>query len=80
MSEVTIPTEEEIKTHFAKAKEIRCLASGNSTAVTAVKAYEYDAATASWTSKGGAVTYWKNGVYAEITKKRCEKCKNCNCK
>ena len=74
------PTLQEIQEYFSKAKEIRCLRLNSAVNVANVKNYTYNEADKSWNGPAGVVCFWLNGTYAEITKKRCEKCKNCNCK
>lgn len=79
MSNITIPTLAEVQEHFAKAKEVRCLATGNPVGVHRISSFEYSE-DKGWTSIGGNVTFWLNNEYADITRKKCDKCKNCNCK
>ena len=71
------PTLEQIKAHFKKATSIKCLKFKSAIDVTYVKEYIYDEKSNSYQSKGNQVTFWKDGVYAEILKKNC-KCADCN--
>lgn len=71
------PSIEQIKSHFNNAKQIKCLRMKGVVDVTYVTDFEYNEKDNSYTSSG-VVTFWKDGVYAEIVK--CKKCKNCNCK
>lgn len=73
------PTLEEIKDHFAKAKEIRCLNLNVVVNVVSVSNFTYNEKDDSWMGIGGVICFWKNGQFAEITKKKCnpEDCKNC---
>lgn len=72
------PNLEEIKAHFAKAKEIKCLGTGQVVNVSQVKSYAFDAEANSWSSIGGAVIFWQAGQYADITKTKCVAgCKDC---
>lgn len=82
MSEQKIPTLKQVQNKFKRAKEIQCLGSNAITGVKGFTAFEWDANTNAWVGAGGAVVFWKDGVYATITKKVCEpgqctKCKNC---
>ena len=73
-----IPAIEQIKEHFSKAKEIRCLRLNSAVNVANVVSYTYDEKENSWNSIAGVVCFWKQGQYAEITKKKCgPDCKNC---
>lgn len=71
------PVLKTIQNKFRKAKEVKCLTHNITIGVAGVKRYEFDESENSWKSQGGAVTYWKDGQYAEIT--IC-KCKSCGCK
>lgn len=73
------PTLEEIKEHFSRAKEIRCLSLDIIVDVSTVVNYTYDEKKQEWKSIGNMVCFWKNGRYADITKKKCNpaECKGC---
>lgn len=74
------PIQEEITQHFARAKEIICVSTGLRVNVSSVRGYSYKEKENSY--HVGEVTFWKDGQYAEITKKKCnpEECKKCrNC-
>lgn len=71
------PTHATVKKHFAKAKEIRCLTLNTTIGVAMVKNFLFDEKENAWTGPLGLVTFWKDGKYAEITKKKCGDCKNC---
>ena len=76
-----IPTPEEVKEYFSKAKEIRCLRLDIILNIEYCNNFNYDDKTNSYTTLGGVVVVWKEGNFAEITKKRCEKkCPTCKCK
>jgi len=74
-----IPTINHIKEHFAKAKEINCLKLNIRVDVSTVKNFTYNEAENSWVGIGGVICFWREGQFAEITKKKCnpEDCKNC---
>ena len=65
------PTLEEIKNHFSKAKEIRCLKLKTTIGVFNFTNWVYNEEENSWNSNNGMVCFWKDGVFATITKKRC---------
>lgn len=73
-----IPTQEEIKQHFEKAKEIRCLRLGIVVDVSIISRYSYNEEDESWNAIGNMICFWRDGQYAEITKKKCSPdCRNC---
>lgn len=76
MKPPTLPT---VKKRFAKAKEIRCLNLDTIIGVAQAKQFTYNEADNSWNV--GVVCFWRDGQYAEITKKKCDKpcgkCKEC---
>jgi hypothetical protein len=76
----TIPTPEEVKEHFLKAKEIRCLNLNTVFNINHVTKFDYNESSNSYSCRSGLVVVWKDNEYAPIVKKKCEKCKNCNCK
>ena len=63
-----------VANYFKEAKSVRCIAKGIVVDVTHVDEYEYNERDNAYTSVGGAVTFWKDGKYAEIINKTC----NCN--
>lgn len=67
-----------VANYFLKAKTIKCLATGIVIDVTDNAGYVYDKKSESITSTGGAITFWKKGVYAEILEFIKCKCKKCN--
>lgn len=72
------PTLAQIQEHFSKAKEIRCLKLNVPIDVAAVKFFLFDETENCWNGPFGLVTFWKDGSYAEITKKKCgEGCTGC---
>lgn len=75
-------TDAKVSAHFKNAKEIICLNLNIKVDVTYVKKFSYKTAINSYVAIGGVVTFWKDGVFAEITKhKKCEKdCNGCKCK
>lgn len=76
--QTTIPTPEEVKEHFSKAKEIRCLKLDIVVNINYVSRFDYDKESNSYTSNGGVICVWKDNVYATIVKKKCnEKCLGC---
>lgn len=78
---MTTPTLSEIKEHFAKAKEIRCLRLNAVIGVSNVTEFAFDEKDNSWNGPAGLICFWKDGQFAEITKKKCGKdcagCKPC---
>lgn len=76
------PNLQAVRKQFSNAKTVRCLTNNISIDVTGITEFEYDSEAEIWTSIGGAITFWKNGQFAEITntvfKKPC-KCENCDC-
>jgi len=75
--ENTTPTLQEVKDHFAKAKEICCPNFGILIDVSSVSNFNYNEETESWTAAGNEVTFWKGGEFSEITRKKCGNCSNC---
>lgn len=75
------PTLPEIKAHFEKAKEIRCLKLNSVINVAHVKEFTWNEQEQSWNGPAGIVCFWKDGQFAEITRKKCGKdcagCKPC---
>lgn len=65
------PTLEQIKEHFAKAKEINCLNLNIRVDVSLVNNFTYNEKDNSWMGIGGIICFWKNDLFAEITKKKC---------
>lgn len=78
MSQI-IPTIEDVKRHFKNAKEIRCLSLDIVVDVSYVVNFTYDEKSNSYVSIGGMISFWKDGHYATITKKKCnpETCTGC---
>lgn len=76
---MTTPTLPELKSYFERAKEIRCLNLDMVIGVNEVNDFEYHESTNSWTAMGSTVTFWREGVFADITRKNCDpaKCKGC---
>lgn len=76
------PNLEEIKEHFAKAKEINCLSLNIRVDVSLVSNFTYSEEDNSWKGIGGIICFWKENKFAEITKKKCGKdcagCKPCS--
>jgi hypothetical protein len=76
------PNLKAVQKQFCNAKTVECITNKMQIDVTGIIAFEYDEEAEIWTSVGGAITFWKNGVYAAIitsvSKKPC-KCENCNC-
>jgi hypothetical protein len=73
------PTQEHVQDYFKEAKEIKCLLLKTIINISYVKEIKYDSVSKSYVSIGGIVTFWKNREYAEITRKKCINCKECNC-
>lgn len=72
------PTQQQIKQHFEKAKEIKCLRLGIIVDVSIVSNYSYNEKDNSWNSIGNIICFWKDGQFATITKKKCgPDCKGC---
>ena len=69
-----------IANYFKDVKSIRCLKNNILVDVTKTMNYKYNIEDNSYTSVSGSVTFWKDGVYAEIVSmiKKC-KCKSCKC-
>lgn len=79
------PTDAEVLKHFKNAKEIHCLNLNIPIDVSYVKKFSYKPDINSYVAIGGKVTFWVDGKYAKITKKKvCDKdcidCKNCSSK
>lgn len=79
---MSTPTLEEVKEHFAKAKEIICLKLKIKVDVSSVSNFTFSEADNSWSAIGGVICFWKDGQYSQITKKKCNpadclKCKEC---
>lgn len=76
------PNLQTIRKYFSKAKTVVCITNKMKIDVTGITEFEFDQEAKIWTSVGGAITFWKNGAYAEIVdlvfKKPCS-CKNCDC-
>lgn len=76
-----IPTAEDVKNHFALAKEIRCLKMDIPINITYATNYAYNEENNSYSLLNGVVVVWKDGNYATILKKKCSKdcgdCKPC---
>jgi hypothetical protein len=76
------PNLQAVRKYFSNAKTVTCITNKIDIDVTGFIDFEYDSEAEIWTSAGGAITFWKNGVYASIlnyvSKKPC-KCENCNC-
>ncbi len=70
-----------VQKRFRFAKSITCLKTKLKIDVSGIRTFQYDKETRTWSSVGGNVHFWRNGVYAEIveTKKKGCKCENCNC-
>lgn len=75
-----IPTPEEVQNHFSNAKEVKCLNLDVIVNISYVTRFDFNSKTNSYTSNGGVIVVWNDGKYAEIIKKKCGKCKECNCK
>jgi len=72
----TSPTTiEEITANFSKAKEIRCLKLGTPVGVCHAGPPTYNEQDNSWHS--GPVVFWKDGVFATITKTKGAGCTGC---
>lgn len=76
------PNLQAVQKYFSNTKTVTCLTNAMNIDVTGIVSFEYDKEAEIWTSVGGAITFWKNGVYATIVnsvaKKPC-KCENCDC-
>lgn len=72
------PSLKQVQNKFLKVKEIICLANNIKVDVTGTKNFEFNNKENSWTSTGGYVVFWENGIFAKITEK-CA-CVNCGCK
>lgn len=76
------PSLEEVRNHFSNTKTVECLTNKIDVDVTGITEFEYDEEAEIWTSAGGAITFWKKGVFATIknvvTKNPCT-CESCNC-
>lgn len=70
------PTEKQVKKYFCSAREVFCIKNQTEIGINGIKHFEWNEDEKSWTSIGGAVTFWSEGVgYAQITRK--EKCADC---
>jgi hypothetical protein len=65
-----------IAKHFCSAKSIKCLNLEKEIDVSYNKTYLYDKLNNRFTSIGGIVTFWQDGVFAEIITKK-DECLNC---
>lgn len=76
------PNLQAVREQFSNAKTVTCITNKIDVDVTGITEFEYDKEAEIWTSIGGAITFWKNGIFASIvnyvSKKPC-KCKNCDC-
>lgn len=76
------PNLQAVRKQFSNAKTVTCITNQINIDVTGITEFEYDKEAEIWTSVGGAITFWKNGVYAAIvnfvSKKPC-KCVDCDC-
>lgn len=76
------PNLQAVRKHFCTAKTVQCLTNKIVIDVTGNTEFEYNTEAKTWNSVGGAITFWKDGEYAEIinavAKKPC-KCENCDC-
>ena len=79
---MNLPNLKALRKHFCHAKTVECLTNKISIDVTGIYEFEFDEEAQIWTCEGGAITFWKNGVFATIinltSKKPC-KCENCDC-
>ena len=76
------PTPEEIKTHFANAKEIKCLNFKVVVNINHVEHFTYTKDSNAYYAGNRLICVWNStDGYAEITKNKCKTadCKNCNC-
>lgn len=75
------PRVSSIKRHFEQAKTIRCLKKAINIDISHTTEFVFNKETNSYTSVGGAVTFWENGNFAEILDSKVKKCKceNCEC-
>lgn len=79
--QTTIPTHEEIQEYFSKAKEIKCLNLKVVVNISYVSNFSYDSNSKAYYAAGKIICVWNQyDGYAQIVKKNCENCKNCNCK
>jgi hypothetical protein len=75
---MTHPSLKSVKRKFAKAKAVRCLSKNIVVNVAGLKDFDFNPLLNTWTSKGGAVTFWnENEGYAEIV--AVCKCSSCKC-
>lgn len=76
------PNLQAVREQFSNAKTVTCITNKIDVDVTGITEFEYDKEAEIWTSIGGAITFWKKGVFASIvnsvSNKPC-KCKNCDC-
>ena len=77
------PTPDEIKTHFANAKEIRCLNFKVVVNINHVEHFAFDEVNNAYYAGNRLICVWNStDGYAEITKLKCNtpNCEKCNCK
>ena len=76
------PNLQAVRKQFSNAKTVVCITNKMKIDVTGTTEFEYDQEAEIWTSVGGAITFWKEGAYAEIidsvSKKPCS-CESCDC-
>lgn len=74
------PTQEEVKKHFCQAKTIKCLFRKINVDISACRGFVFSELDNQYTTIGGSILVWKDGVYAEIIDKKKEpcKCNDCN--
>ena len=76
------PNLQSVRKQFSKAKTVNCITNKINVDVTGITEFEYDKEAKIWTSIGGAITFWKEGVFADIvrsiTKAPCS-CESCDC-
>lgn len=76
------PNLQAVRKQFLKAKTVNCITNKINVDVTGITEFEYDKEAKIWTSIGGAITFWKEGVFADIvssiTKAPCS-CESCDC-
>lgn len=78
---MTKPTPAKVKKHFKLTKEVRCLKNNIIIDVNGISEFQFNEQDNSYSSIGGAVVFWKDGVFATIvTARKCNNCTNCSCK